>query len=172
MEGNEATRLLTKEHCFGLSADKQQNMDSKSPDDRDVRSDSSSDSESPASPSSSPAPAAGTGANAFANDGSFMEMFKKKMEEQKRKKEAAPSSGVATSSEPTPEDKKPPPVTTFVGKRRGGVFLKTGVVAKKQKQDSETEPGKSDAWSKYMAEVKKYKAHQCGDDDKTRPLVK
>lgn len=34
------------------------------------------------------------------------------------------------------------------------------------------EPGKSDAWSKYMAEVKKYKAHQCGDDDKTRPLVK
>lgn len=37
---------------------------------------------------------------------------------------------------------------------------------------SQVEPGKSDAWSKYMAEVKKYKAHQCGDDDKTRPLVK
>lgn len=36
----------------------------------------------------------------------------------------------------------------------------------------QAEPGKSDAWSKYMAEVKKYKAHQCGDDDKTRPLVK
>lgn len=36
----------------------------------------------------------------------------------------------------------------------------------------QVEPGKSDAWSKYMAEVKKYKAHQCGDDDKTRPLVK
>lgn len=32
--------------------------------------------------------------------------------------------------------------------------------------------GKSDAWSKYMAEVKKYKDHQCCDDDKTRPLVK
>ncbi len=91
-----------------------------------------------------------------------------------------------------------------MGKRRGGVFLKTGMVAKKQKHDSEVsgvwwwgwgcrfdlctfdstvkspcassllqaEPGKSDAWSKYMAEVKKYKAHQCGDDDKTRPLVK
>lgn len=59
-----------------------------------------------------------------------------------------------------------------MGKRRGGVFLKTGIVAKKQKQDTEAEPGKSDAWSKYMAEVKKYKAHQCGDDDKTRPLVK
>lgn len=59
-----------------------------------------------------------------------------------------------------------------MGKRRGGVFLKTGMVAKKQKQDTEAEPGKSDAWSKYMAEVKKYKAHQCSDDDKTRPLVK
>lgn len=89
-----------------------------------------------------------------------------------------------------------------MGKRRGGVFLKTGMVAKKQKQDTDVsrvwewrqhhlcvlsdppsadhlclpllqvEPGKSDAWSKYMAEVKKYKAHQCGDDDKTRPLVK
>lgn len=59
-----------------------------------------------------------------------------------------------------------------MGKRRGGVFLKTGMVAKKQKHDTEAEPGKRDAWSKYMAEVKKYKAHECGDDDKTRPLVK
>ncbi|XP_072299606.1 telomerase RNA component interacting RNase [Eucyclogobius newberryi] len=136
------------------------------------RSDSGSDSScgSP-TPSSSPTPASSSGANAFANDGSFMEMFKKKMDEEKRKKEAQPS-GVGTSTEHAPEDKKPSAVTTFVGKRRGGVFLKTGVVAKKQKQDSEKEPGKSDAWSKYMAEVKKYKAHQCGDDDKTRPLVK
>uniref|UniRef100_A0A3Q3II56 Uncharacterized protein n=1 Tax=Monopterus albus TaxID=43700 RepID=A0A3Q3II56_MONAL len=60
---------------------------------------------------------------------------------------------------------------TQVGKRRGGVFLKTGMVAKKQKQDTEVSV-LGDAWSKYMAEVKKYKAHQCGDDDKTRPLVK
>uniref|UniRef100_A0A8C7GTE7 Telomerase RNA component interacting RNase n=1 Tax=Oncorhynchus kisutch TaxID=8019 RepID=A0A8C7GTE7_ONCKI len=60
---------------------------------------------------------------------------------------------------------------TQVGKRRGGskLALKTGMVAKKQKVDPE---GKGDAWTKYMAEVKKYKAHQCGDDDKTRPLVK
>ena len=36
----------------------------------------------------------------------------------------------------------------------------------------QAEPGKSDAWAKYMAEVKMYKSHQCGDDDKTRPLVK
>lgn len=133
---------------------------------------------SPASPSSSPAQPSSTaplpGGNVFANDGSFMEMFKKKMEEERRKKETQQTGGDAKATEQgqTPVEKKAPPVTSFVGKRRGGVFLKTGIVAKKQKQDSEAEPGRSDAWSKYMAEVKKYKAHQCGDDDKTRPLVK
>lgn len=153
-------------------------MDSKRSHDKYVRSGSSSSESScgsPASPCSSPPPgvsaASSSGANMFANDGSFMEMFKKKMEEERRKKEAQPS-GDGSSIEQAPVEKKPAPVTTFVGKRRGGVFLKTGMVAKKQKQDSDAEPGKSDAWSKYMAEVKKYKAHQCGDDDKTRPLVK
>ncbi|XP_029946453.1 telomerase RNA component interacting RNase [Salarias fasciatus] len=142
-------------------------------------SSSSSDSScgSPASPSGSPAPpgarAPVPGGNVFANDGSFMEMFKKKMEEEKRRKEMEQSGdGKAAEQGHASVEKRPPPVTSFVGKRRGGVFLKTGIVAKKQKQDSEAEPGKSDAWSKYMAEVKKYKAHQCGDDDKTRPLVK
>nr|XP_020478683.1 uncharacterized protein C19orf43 homolog [Monopterus albus] len=101
-------------------------------------------------------------------------MFKKKMEDERRKKETQQTGGDARATEQgqTSVEKKAPPVTSFVGKRRGGVFLKTGMVAKKQKQDTEAEPGKSDAWSKYMAEVKKYKAHQCGDDDKTRPLVK
>ncbi|XP_058508742.1 telomerase RNA component interacting RNase isoform X2 [Solea solea] len=139
---------------------------------------SSSGDSSPASPSSSTAPTASNasvpGGNAFANDGSFMEMFKKKMEEEQKRKKETPQSGDgrATEQGQTSVERKPPPVTSFVGKRRGGVFLKTGVVAKKQKEDSEAVPGKSDAWSKYMAEVKKYKAHQCGDDDKTRPLVK
>uniref|UniRef100_A0A673BMG8 Telomerase RNA component interacting RNase n=1 Tax=Sphaeramia orbicularis TaxID=375764 RepID=A0A673BMG8_9TELE len=138
-------------------------------------SNSDSNSGSPASPSGSPAAASKapvSGGNVFANDGSFMEMFKKKMEEEKRKKETQQTGGDARTTEQgqTSVEKKPPPVTSFVGKRRGGVFLKTGMVAKKQKQD--TEVSWSDAWSKYMAEVKKYKAHQCGDDDKTRPLVK
>ncbi|XP_025914092.1 telomerase RNA component interacting RNase, partial [Apteryx rowi] len=63
---------------------------------------------------------------------------------------------------------------SFVGRRRGGnkLALKTGVVAKKQKTEEEVLTSKGDAWAKYMAEVKKYKAHQCSDDDKTRPLVK
>ncbi|XP_072225762.1 telomerase RNA component interacting RNase isoform X2 [Leuresthes tenuis] len=134
--------------------------------------------DSPASPSSSPAQTASKAsipaANVFANDGSFMELFKRKMEEEKRKKETQQTGGDARPTEQgqTSVEKKAPPVTSFVGKRRGGVFLKTGMVAKKQKTDTEAEPGRSDAWSKYMAEVKKYKAHQCGDDDKTRPLVK
>ncbi|TNN57874.1 putative protein C19orf43 [Liparis tanakae] len=133
---------------------------------------------SPASPSGSPAAsrAPGPGGNAFANDGSFMEMFKKKMEVEaaKRKRETSQTGGEdrATEQGQTAVEKKPLPVTSFVGKRRGGVFLKTGMVAKKLKDESEATPGKSDAWSKYMAEVKKYKAHECGDDDKTRPLVK
>uniref|UniRef100_G3NRG9 Telomerase RNA component interacting RNase n=1 Tax=Gasterosteus aculeatus TaxID=69293 RepID=G3NRG9_GASAC len=143
------------------------NMDPKRARCKAQTSGSSSDSScgSPASPSS----------NAFANDGSFMEMFKKKMEaEAKRKKDTQQSGGEARATEQgqTPVEKKPPPVTSFVGKRRGGVFLKTGMVAKKQKDETESKPGKSDAWSTYMAEVKKYKAHECGDDDKTRPLVK
>ncbi|XP_030591472.1 telomerase RNA component interacting RNase [Archocentrus centrarchus] len=134
---------------------------------------------SPASPSSSPAQTSSKapvpGGNLFANDGSFMELFKKKMEEEERRKKEMQQTGggaKATEQGQTTVEKKALPVTSFVGKRRGGVFLKTGIVAKKQKQDTDAEPGKSDAWSKYMAEVKKYKAHQCGDDDKTRPLVK
>nr|XP_061829566.1 telomerase RNA component interacting RNase-like [Nerophis lumbriciformis] len=127
-----------------------------------------SDCGSPASHSAESLQASSSSGNAFANDGSFMEMFKKKMEEEMRKK----AQGTDGEQGHASVERKPPPVTSFVGKRRGGVFLKTGMVAKKQKPDSETEPGKSDAWSKYMAEVKKYKAHQCGDDDKTRPLVK
>ncbi|XP_062872666.1 telomerase RNA component interacting RNase [Trichomycterus rosablanca] len=144
---------------------------------------SGSDSESSAGPGSPASPGAGVYAdsgsgagaaggssgNVFANDGSFMELFKKKMEEERRKKEQE-----ELKIEHKSQDKKAVNMTSFVGKRRGGakLALKTGMVAKKQKTDAEAETGKGDAWTKYMAEVKKYKAHQCGDDDKTRPLVK
>ena len=76
---------------------------------------------SPASPSGSPAPASSNapapGGNAFANDGSFMEMFKKKMEEEeRRKKETQLKGGDARATEKgqTSVEKKPPPVTSFV----------------------------------------------------------
>ncbi|XP_066298238.1 telomerase RNA component interacting RNase-like isoform X1 [Branchiostoma lanceolatum] len=58
-----------------------------------------------------------------------------------------------------------------VGKRKGPI-LKTGVVKKKKPSGDKDDPRKKDPWEQYMAEVQKYKAHQCCDDDKTRPLVK
>ncbi|NXX23494.1 TRIR RNase, partial [Podargus strigoides] len=144
------------------------------------------------------------GVNVFANDGSFLELFKRKMEaEQQREREAAAAAAAEAGPGPhRPSDgsKRSGGALSFVGRRRGGnkLALKTGVVAKKQKTDEEVgvprPPGgpgccggsrahcprlpsqvltsKGDAWAKYMAEVKKYKAHQCSDDDKTRPLVK
>ncbi|XP_035254391.1 telomerase RNA component interacting RNase [Anguilla anguilla] len=131
---------------------------------------------SPGSPASPLDAGKATGGNVFANDGSFMEMFKKKMEEERRKKEMEQGQSDTNTTEEgqSTQEKKTISVTSFVGKRRGGakLALKTGMVAKKQKLDPEVEAGKGDAWTKYMAEVKKYKAHQCGDDDKTRPLVK
>uniref|UniRef100_A0A8B9RW74 Telomerase RNA component interacting RNase n=1 Tax=Accipiter nisus TaxID=211598 RepID=A0A8B9RW74_9AVES len=116
----------------------------------------------------SPPPGPGGGVNVFANDGSFLELFKRKMEaEQQREREAAAAAAAAEA----PGGAGPGPVSRG---RRGGnkLALKTGVVAKKQKTDEEVLTSKGDAWAKYMAEVKKYKAHQCSDDDKTRPLVK
>ncbi|XP_026077818.1 telomerase RNA component interacting RNase-like [Carassius auratus] len=141
---------------------------------------SSSSGSSGESGGSSPAHGAPTAANAFANDGSFMELFKKKMEEEEERRkrqteeEEDKTKKSSAAAGQASQEKKPLGGSSFVGKRRGGarLALKTGMVAKKQKLDSEVEAGKGDAWTKYMAEVKKYKAHQCGDDDKTRPLVK
>uniref|UniRef100_A0A8D0G2K3 Telomerase RNA component interacting RNase n=1 Tax=Sphenodon punctatus TaxID=8508 RepID=A0A8D0G2K3_SPHPU len=111
------------------------------------------------------------GVNVFANDGSFLELFKRRMEEAAASK--GPGGAAAPARPVTPGEPSPPPPPP-VGKRRGGhrLALKTGVVAKKQKTEEEVMTSKGDAWAKYMAEVKKYKAHQCSDDDKTRPLVK
>ncbi|XP_016851644.1 telomerase RNA component interacting RNase [Anolis carolinensis] len=133
----------------------------------------------------------GGGVNVFANDGSFLELFKRRMEEASSTAEAGGKSGPGAGgredagapkeAEPQPLGEQEPPgkkrtgtALSFVGKRRGGskLALKTGVVAKKQKTEDEVLTSKGDAWAKYMAEVKKYKAHQCSDDDKTRPLVK
>ncbi|XP_060096640.1 telomerase RNA component interacting RNase [Heteronotia binoei] len=131
------------------------------------------------------AEAAAGGVNVFANDGSFLELFKRHMEEaaaaggrsgagaQGTEKEAEPRTEPPGEQEPAGK-KRSGSALSFVGKRRGGskLALKTGVVAKKQKTEDEVLTSKGDAWAKYMAEVKKYKAHQCSDDDKTRPLVK
>lgn len=55
-----------------------------------------------------------SGGNAFANDGSFMELFKKKMEEEQRKTEMGHKGGDGSRHGQTTMTKKPPPVTNFV----------------------------------------------------------
>ncbi|XP_041567775.2 telomerase RNA component interacting RNase [Taeniopygia guttata] len=142
------------------------------------------DREAPEAPSPPP-PGPGGGVNVFANDGSFLELFKRKMEaeEQQREREAAAAAAAEASGGggggtglglQRDGVKRSGGALSFVGRRRGGnkLALKTGVVAKKQKTDEEVLTSKGDAWAKYLAEVQKYKAHQCSDDDKTRPLVK
>lgn len=100
--------------------------------------------------------------NAFKNDGSFMEMFKK-MQEQMQPTTQKPSTSVL-------EEKPVVPPPLMVGKRRGGRILKTGMVAKPKTEQTVEQP--KDAWSLYMAEVKKYREVCCQEEDNTRPLVK
>lgn len=93
------------------------------------------------------------------NDGSFLELFKKMQEETKK-----------ISEEKKPEIKKPLP---FIGKRRGGRVLKTGLVKKAKAIDEQVvDNTPKDAWSLYMQEVKKYRETSCEEERKTRPLVK
>lgn len=100
--------------------------------------------------------------NAFRNDGSFMEMFKK-MQEQLPVVEVQPTTSIL-------EEKPAAPPPLMVGKRRGGRILKTGMVAKPKVEAVAEQP--TDAWSLYMAEVKKYREVCCQEEDNTRPLVK
>lgn len=94
------------------------------------------------------------------NDGSFLEMFKKMQEATKKIEE-----------EKKPVIKKP--ILPFIGKRRGGRVLKTGLVKKAKAIDEQTiDNTPKDAWSLYMQEVKKYRETSCEEERKTRPLVK
>ncbi|XP_030052804.1 telomerase RNA component interacting RNase isoform X2 [Microcaecilia unicolor] len=133
---------------------------------------SGSDKDGPGQPEETEA--AGSGVNLFVNDGSFLELFKKKMKAEQGGGGGGAAEPAQRSQEVEERKKKSGGALSFVGKRRGGskLALKTGVVAKKQKTEDEVLASKGDAWAKYMAEVRKYKAHQCSDDDKTRPLVK
>ncbi|XP_054285780.1 telomerase RNA component interacting RNase-like [Macrosteles quadrilineatus] len=137
-------------------------------------------------------------ANVFANDGSFMEMFKKMQEQQSsqsssssadsdgnKQKESSSSTSLKvkegtsvsdskdTSSSSEGKTAQPASKPLFVGKRRGGRFLATGKVKKLKVEGTEEEEAPpKDAWSLYLAEVKKYKQTTCEEEGKTRPLVK
>ncbi|CAN8010869.1 unnamed protein product, partial [Ixodes pacificus] len=94
--------------------------------------------------------------NAFANDGSFLARFKQMQEACQQ--QAQSQADDAQFAAPAPQ------VT-----RRGGKVLKTGVVHKPKVDDEELP---KDAWSRYLAEVRKYRERSCDDEEKTRPLVK
>lgn len=103
----------------------------------------------------------------FKNDGSFLEMFKKMQEIAK----TGESSQTKTEVVKTTVIKKP--ALPFIGKRRGGRVLKTGLVKKAKAIDEQlVDNAPKDAWSLYMQEVKKYRETSCEEERKTRPLVK
>lgn len=99
-------------------------------------------------------------ATGFANDGSFMEQFKKMQEDYKVQQETEKKKKAAE------ERLKGLPVR----RRFGGKILKTGIVAKTKLNEDGSEAG--DAWSLYLKEVQKYKNASCDSDSTTRPLVK
>lgn len=111
--------------------------------------------------------------NAFKNDGSFMEMFKKMQEQMQPTPQQQPATSFSSSASASHvlEEKTNPPPPLMVGKRRGGRILKTGMVAKPKSEPTPADQPK-DAWSLYMAEVKKYREVCCQEEDNTRPLVK
>lgn len=122
--------------------------------------------------------------NVFRNDGSFLEMFKKMQKANQSDDNTSTSISVA----PTPssnvtknnpekeikhkEDTKAKPLP-MVGRRRCIKVLPVGKV-KKLKADDEEEkkPAATDAWAKYLEEVKKYKETYCDSEAKNRSLVK
>lgn len=101
-------------------------------------------------------------ATGFANDGSFMEQFKRMQDEYKAQLEAEKKRRAAE------ERLKSLPIR----RRGGGKILKTGVVAKTKLNEDGSEVPAADAWSLYLKEVQKYKNSSCDSDSKTRPLVK
>lgn len=101
-------------------------------------------------------------ATGFANDGSFMEQFKRMQDEYKLQQEAEKKRRAAE------ERLKSLPIR----RRGGGKILKTGVVAKTKLNEDGSEVPSSDPWSAYLKEVQKYKNSSCDTDSKTRPLVK
>lgn len=111
----------------------------------------------------------------FANDGSFLETFKKMQEQQQKqhvrdhKSEPIAATNNSHKQQLVQQQYQKP----MFSKRRGGKILKTGIVQKtKIADETVTEEAPNDAWSLYLQEVKKYKNVSCDADSKTRPLVK
>lgn len=133
-----------------------------------------------------PPPKAEASHPVFANDGSFIEIFKKMQQAQQQSQQQIqapittpkalctpiePKSTIAAVYVAATSAGKPAPPPPIVGRRRGGKILKTGVVAKPKAQGEDSADPK-DFWSIYLREVNKYKNNACDSDGGTRPLVK
>lgn len=121
--------------------------------------------------------------NAFKNDGSFLEVFKRFQQQQQMPQQSksqiqvfqTPSSAAttATTTVPVACEKQPETLKTLpiIGKRKNKA-LKTGIVKKVKPKDEKKESKSTDAWSLYLDEVKRYQETVGEQDSKTRPLVK
>lgn len=131
----------------------------------------------------------------FANDGSFLEIFKKMQQAQASTSKAAavsvpltakpsttvcvppivatanPTTAPYLAASATGKSAPPPSILSRRVGRRGGKILKTGVVAKPKVQ-TDTNADPKDFWSLYLAEVNKYKNTACESEQGNRPLVK
>lgn len=121
--------------------------------------------------------------NAFKNDGSFLEVFKRFQQQQQQQTQpqlkseehvslisssAAAATTLAVASEKKSETLKTLPI---IGKRKNKA-LKTGIVKKVKVDDEKKQSKPTDAWSLYLDEVKRYQETVGEQDNKTRPLVK
>lgn len=120
--------------------------------------------------------------NAFKNDGSFLEVFKRFQQQQQQQtlqplkteikvSQTTSSANATTLAVASEKRSEIPKILPIIGKRKNKA-LKTGIV-KKIKQEDEKKPSKpTDAWSLYLDEVKRYQETLGEQDNKTRPLVK
>ena len=122
--------------------------------------------------------------NVFQNDGSFLEMFKKMQNASQNEPSRTVTAAVVKPEEvesndkeviqpsPMPASTSAPPPPAFFGRRRYTKLLPVGKVKKLKTDDEEKKPATTDAWAKYLEEVKKYKETYCDSEAKNRSLVK
>lgn len=134
----------------------------------------------------------------YANDGSFLEIFKRTVQQQQQQQQSSVSTSssssssllasaaaisAATSTAIAPNESQTKPTISTAAKtntvipvlpvkRRGAKILKTGIVQKQRIVEEVEDPQPADSWNAYLKEVKRYKTVTCSDDNMTRSLVK
>lgn len=116
--------------------------------------------------------------NAFKNDGSFLEVFKRFQQQQQAPhqsksavQQTSRTPSAAMSNVTSADTSEVPKMLPIIGKRKNKA-LKTGIVKKVKPDDEKKQTKPTDAWSMYLDEVKRYQDTVGEQDNKTRPLVK